>query len=64
MQDLNSIKMSGSNTPVSLFIKSQHPQDKEIVTKAVYECLRRNWPLNLTGIGHLVREMRKNASVL
>lgn len=62
MPNLDEIKMSGTNLPVSFFIKAQLPENREIVTAAVYECLKKGWPVNRTAIGHLAREMRKNVS--
>lgn len=59
MPDLNEIKMSGTDLPVSYFIKIQKPSDRAIVTEAVYECLKRNWPLNRMEIGYLARELRR-----
>ena len=60
MTNLDKIKMSGTDLPVSFFIKAQVPEDREIVTAAVYECLKKGWPVNRTAIGHLAREIRKN----
>ncbi len=64
MQNLDEITMSGSELPITYFIKSQKPEDREIVTEAVYECLRRNWPVNRMEIGYLVREMRRKQSAV
>ena len=59
MPNLDQIKMSGTELPVSFFIKTQDPQDRALTTAAVYECLRRGWPLNQMEIGYLAREIRR-----
>ncbi len=59
MLNLDEIKMSGTDLPVSFFIKTLKPSEREIVTEAVYECLRRNWPVNRMEIGYLARELRR-----
>jgi len=62
MPSLDEIKMSGTDLPVSFFIKAQPAEDQEIITAAVYECLKRNWPVNRMEIGYLTREMRRKQS--
>ena len=61
MISLKDIKMAGTDVSVEIWLRSVAPKDKQIVTEAVYECLRRNWPVNLMEIGYLAREMRRKA---
>ncbi len=54
--------MSGTNLSAEMFLLSIEPEDRQIVTDAILECLKRGWPLNRTAIGHLAREKRKKLS--
>lgn len=62
MDSLRDIKMSGTNLSAEMFLLSIEPEERQIVTDAMLECLKRGWPLNRTAIGHLAREMRRNLS--
>ena len=62
MTNLKEIKMSGTNLSVEMFLLSIDPEDRQIVTDATYECLKRGWPLTRTAIGHLARERRRSLS--
>lgn len=53
--------MAGTDVSVEIWLRSVAPKDKRIVTEAVYECLRRNWPVGKFEIGYLAREMRRKA---
>ena len=64
MPNLDEIKMSGTDLPVSFFIKTQPAEDRELTTEAVYECLRRGWPLNRMEIGYLARDIRRKRLVM
>ena len=49
--------MAGSEVSAEIFLRTIPRADREIVTEAIYECLRRDWPLNLMEIGYVAREL-------
>ena len=51
--------MAGSEVSAEIFLRTIPRADREIVTEAIYECLRRDWPLNLMEIGYVARELRR-----
>ena len=53
--------MAGSEVSAEIFLRTIPRADREIVTEAIYECLRRDWPLNLMEIGYVARELRRKA---
>ena len=59
MISLDDIKMEGTEVPFKIFLRSIRPEDREVLTLAAYECLKRNWPVNRMELGYLARELRR-----
>lgn len=54
--------MNGSETPIKLWTKTYSPEEREFLAKAILECIRRKYPLNLLEIGIVAREMLINSA--
>lgn len=60
MPSLSELRMQGTGLPAETFLQSLPLEQRPIVTEAIYECCRRGWPINITHLGYLAREMHRN----
>lgn len=53
--------MEGTEVPFAIFLRTVPEGDKQILTEAALECLKRGWPINRMELGYLARELRRKA---
>lgn len=54
-KSLEGITMDGSKTPIKFYVKTYPKEERELLTEAILECLRRKYPLNRMEIGIVAR---------